>query len=485
MRKLNKKNKAYIIALSSLVAIVFVVIALFIIYKIKDINIKYEVSAGSFVYNKDNELVSITNDTYVKKDFLSNYYIIKDDKKINIGSNAIIYNSNARTIKLLGTFYEIKDSGEVNKFKGESDITNTITSRLFKISDRKYLVIGDNIVSSDNSLNAKDYLIINIDKQGNGYLYNNEINLKTFSNLVLNTDKFSLKVNSEKLIIGDEQIDLSKINGSTNEYVEKNESNETSNGNNDLDINNNGNNKITDIRKDNLQTSENNNQQSSTVENENIYPSKEDENVTEEDIKEFEVENKYITRKTTILSINTSVNKFIINYVVYDPFDEYESIYFNLYQGDTLIGKYNLNTKDTSYELNNLMSSTDYKLEFHYSYYDGDNSLQDVVFDSIIKSTDSVSGSISLEKVSNNSVSYILKIDDTIELENCVVNFYIDNVLIENAFDSVNIKEAISKGGYNGKITYSGTGSFGLLKVENCTYNGNALNINASYKYKI
>lgn len=482
MRKLNKQNKAYIIALSSLVAIVFIALCLFIVYKLKDISIKYDVYAGSYVYNSNKELVSITNDTYIKKNFLGTYCLLKDDKKITIGDTAIIYNSKDRTIKLLGTFYEIKDSGEVNKIKGETDITNTVSSRLFKISDRKYLVIGDVIVSSDNTLTAKDYLIIDIDKQGNGYLYNNEINVKSFNDLVLNTEKFSLKVNSEKLIFGNEEIDLSKINGSTNEYKEKEVENTTESGNGTGGGSGTG----TDNKESvSTNTTDNitKNESTNTNENENIYP--EDKNITEEVINNTVVNNKYISRKTSILSVNPSINSMIINYVVYDPFTEYEEIYFNLYLDEVYQGKYIMDASLSSYELDNLLVDTEYRLEFHYSYFDSNEVLQDVIFDSVTKSTDTVTGTITLDKVTNNSVSYILKIDKTVEPTSCTVNFYIDGVLVEDAFDVVNIKDAISKGGYSGKITYTGTGSFGLLKLENCVYNDKAIDIKASYKYKI
>lgn len=454
MRKLNSKNKAYIVALSALVAIVGIIVILFIVYKIKDINIKYDISKGSVVFNSDNELVTFSESTYAKKNLIGSYYALENDKKVNITSNPVIYNKNNRIIKLLGTFYEIKDNGETSKIKGETDIENTISSRIFKISDRKYLIISDTITSSDGSLNTKDYLIINIDKKGNGYLYNYELHMKSFNDLVINTSKFSLKVNSEKLTMGSEVIDLAKINGSTNEYQEKNETNTTNNGganpNNDMD---------------------------------NLYPTKkEKEEVKEEVIKQIEIDNKYVTRKTSILSVNSSVNSVDIHYVVYDPFNEYTRIYVILKNNDEVINTYDLDRNIANFEIKNLLSNTEYLLEFHYNYLDSNNITQDVIFDSVKKTTSTLKGNISLEKVTSNSVSYIVKIEDGIKLESCHMALYIDDNLVSN--EQIDTSELL-KAGYHGKITYEQNGNFATLKLINCIYNGKEAQIDASYKYKL
>ena len=59
MRKLNKQNKIYITLLSLFVIICLVVVSIFIVYKIKDYNIKYKISPVSYVFNSDKELITI------------------------------------------------------------------------------------------------------------------------------------------------------------------------------------------------------------------------------------------------------------------------------------------------------------------------------------------------------------------------------------------------------------------------------------------
>ena len=174
MRKLNKKNKTYIIVLSILTLILLGAILIFIGFKIKELNTKYDIALGSVVYDNNNEIVHIKEDTYAKKDLLGRYYVMNGEDKTNVGQAPVFFTSSMKEIKLLGTFYEILKNGEINKLKGETIVNSTASSRIFKIDDRKYLVIAPSIKSGDGSLNASDYLLINIDKAGNGYLFNDE-----------------------------------------------------------------------------------------------------------------------------------------------------------------------------------------------------------------------------------------------------------------------------------------------------------------------
>ena len=59
---------------------------------------------------------------------------------------------------------------------------------------------------------------------------------------------------------------------------------------------------------------------------------------------------------------------------------------------------------------------------------------------------------------------------------------YIDDKLVGT--DVVNTTQAATKSGYKGSITYEGTGNFVTLKLTNCIYNGEAMDIESSYKYK-
>jgi len=379
------------------------------------------------------------------------------EDKTNVGQAPVFFTSSMKEIKLLGTFYEILKNGEINKLKGETIVNSTASSRIFKIDDRKYLVIAPSIKSGDGSLNASDYLLINIDKAGNGYLFNDEVNIKTFSDLSIITDGFTFKVNEEVLLIDEESIDLAKINGSTNEYEASVPSDkDDGEGNNEGGGNSTGDN--------------------TTGGSENIYPD------TPPEKPEPEIINKYVNRKTTIMSVETTASSADISYVVYDPFSEYKTLYVVVSQNGIQINTYNLEMALTKHTISGLRANSEYRFDFYYTYDDESGLEQNVMFDSVLATTKNINGNITLEKVSNNSVRYILKIDSNYTLDSANVAMYIDGELV--TIDSVNTSAA-SKDGFVSTINYEGSGSFVVLKLTDCIYNGAQVDIDASYKYKL
>lgn len=449
MRKLNKQNKTYITALSIFTALCLIGIIVFIVYKIKDYNTRYDINPISYVYSKG-ELLSIKDKTYAKKDLLGRYYILLNEKKENIGKNSVIYNSSSGEALLLGTFYEIKENGETKKYTGQTTV-NTSANRIFKISDRKYLITGKTIKSEDNLLNAESYLLIDIDKVGNSYVYNNVINYKSFGLLNLINDSFTFKTNEEILVFNNEEIDLAKINGSTNEYKKQKE-----------DIINPGNN---------------------SGNSENIYPEVEqEEQVFINNIHQTITENEYIAHKTTILNASSTVNSIDVNYMVYDPLTEFTRVYVNVLSGQDLVKTIVLNPNETSVNITGLMPSTTYRLDFYYDYVVEGNSYNKL-FDSEVIRTKNVTGNISLEKVSNNSVIYIVKVDDGVKFTSAKAKLYIDGNLIE--VSDIDLTSASSKNGFRTSFDYSGSGNMAQIVIDNVIYNGEDLGVIASYKYKL
>ena len=430
MRKLNSKNKLYIVLLSLFTVICLGAITVFIIVKIKDYNIKYNISSVSYVFNSDNELVTI------------------NDKNINLGKNAVIYNSSSNELKLLGTFYEIKENGETKKYSGETNISASL-NKIFKLGDRKYLVTGKVIKSEDNLLTTENYLLIDLDKVGNSYVYNNVINYKSFGILNLIGDNFKFRTNEEKLSYNDEEIDLAKINGSTNEFFKKN---------------NNTTNNVTN---------------NTTNGNDNIY--EDDDQTFINNIHQTIKENKYVSHKTTIFDAKTSATTVDLTYMVYDPLTEFTKVYTEVYNGENIIGTYELPSGETSYQIKGLNPSTSYRLDFFYEYKTTEGNLVNKKFDMINIRTDNVKGQISLEKVSKNSVSYILRIDN--KLDSAKASLYIDDVLVATD-DGLDLEQA-ALGGYTGTFNFTASGSMAKIVIENGVLNNENVGVIATYKYKI
>lgn len=504
MRKLNTKNKNYILALSIFVLLAIVGIAIFIIFKIKDMNIKYVINADSYVYNSEKELLKIEKDTYAKKTFLNNYYAVIDDKKVSLYENPVIYNETSREITLLGTFNEILANGQINKLKGENKIVASALNRIFKISDRRYLVIGSDIRSQDGSFTADDYLLLDLDKVGNAYLYNNDLNIKTFAELTIVTEDFSFDVNNEMLTRDDEDIDLSKINGSTNQYASINKEEEkppASTGDSSGSGSSGSGSGSGQGSGDGTQnvpgagtgegTGNEGGYTDSTTPGENV--GEKDDNIIIDP-----GENKVIVaRKTSILDTKATFSTIDISYLVHDPFEEYTKLnvtVVNQKTGQEILCEEKeclLDKNDTNLLIEDLDPDTKYLLTFYYSYLNADNTEETRVFDTALVSTKSMKAKISLEKIRANIVQYKVKIDDhALDENSCHIRASVINSSNESryeGYESVDITAARSSSGFVSSFELNLTefDEFIVLSLDKCTLNGKDVYFNAYYKFKI
>lgn len=453
MRKINKKNKLTMSILLILVLIVIIIAIIFIGFKFKEANKKYAVKQSEIILAKNKDVIVANDNSYIKKSIMGNYYLYENKKKKgSLGGDTLIYNAHDKAISLLGTYYEVLQDSTVNKLVGQTEINNTSIPRLFKIADRKYLLIASNIKSLDGLLNTKDYLFIDIDKVGNGNVYNYELNMKSFASLSLTADNYLFNVNKEELVIGDETIDLTKINGSTNSYQEK----YPEEGDGDSSSGGNGSGGSSSIYPPQTQI---------------IYNK---ETITEE---------HYVNRKTTILDTVTTATSITINYLVYDPHNEYQSIFVRVYdEQNKLVSQSNLEMNLTTHLVKNLKALSKYRLEFYYTYLDN-NEVKEVKFDELRCQTKTINSEITLESTSDNIVRYKVKVDNNYVLDRIKIALYIDGNQVGIA--DVNPLVA-SKDGYIGEFRITTSGEFATLKLIDCYYQNNLVMLNnASYKYKM
>ena len=137
---------------------------------------------------------------------------------INLTDHAVVYDTTNGNLKLYGKYYEVLNTGDVKILKDENVIESSVKSHFYKLADRKYLIVDRVIESSDGLLVTSNYLLVSLDKSGSATLLNNNVNLKTFKPKVLKTSNYTFDIANEKLNFGGEDIDLKKVIGSTNLY---------------------------------------------------------------------------------------------------------------------------------------------------------------------------------------------------------------------------------------------------------------------------
>ena len=216
VRKLKKNT---IRAFGILTAIVGVFIYKYMSYD----KTKYDIAVGSVLYDEDQNYILTEGDAYITQKMNKKYYLYekKDGNtyKHVLGKNAVVYKENDTNLYLYGVGYQVLSSGDVNVVEGETRIVKSSPTKLFKLDDRKYLIVDNNITSKDSDvLKTTGYVIINLDKQGNPSFANNLLSFKTVAQVVLAGSNLNFDVPNETMIFNDKKVDLKNIIG-TNKKI--------------------------------------------------------------------------------------------------------------------------------------------------------------------------------------------------------------------------------------------------------------------------
>ena len=463
MRKYDKRNKIYfgIVLVASLILII--IFSFFIAKVIKNGKIEYFIDKGSILYDKDKNLIKLESESVLKIKWNDEYYLMEDKNMYLLGTNSIIYNPSKDIMQLYGKYYEVTSGGEDNVIVYEDEtVVRTTESKFLKIADRKYLIIDPVIKTENGSLNTKNYLIVELDKMGNATLINNEVNLKTFEPTTIITSNFTFDIANEQLTISDQIIDLKKIIGSTNEYVKPEDKPSDGEDDNSSD-NNTGNN--------DGNTSEGGNNEGQTGGDNN----NDDENI--DDIIDK-------TKTTSIISVNPSVGNISIDYVIYDPLNEYESVFVEVRDdNNTLVSVGYFDKMNTNFIITGLKANITYNLTFKYVYYREGVRVEEK-FDEASVTVGKPNISLRVDKVTSKTIYYTVLLDKDYSLDTLTVNLVSDledgsQINLYNTFDSNTLanKESVS-----GSFNYSNIGQFATLYINNVKFSGYPIDIDAKYK---
>ena len=337
----NKRNIGIIIVISIIIIVMFsLVINLFLS---TDKN-EYEVLPSTLVFDKDKTIIKVDTSGTIKTKWNKKYYLIYNDKDYELGDTAIAYKEDSGEIYLYGKYYEISSGDEIRVTSDETVIKNSALTKFYKLADRKYLVIDKEIKSTDGLLSTTDFLMVDLDKVGNATLTNHKVSLKTFSETTIVTSNYMFDIANEILTYGSDKIDLKKIIGSSNSYTKEDLIPEQNTGNIG------GGSGVTDvIEKPNNNGNNNTNEETS--------------NTIIEEIKKA-------SKNTSIVSVDTTPNKIDIDYVIYDPYNEYTSVYMEVKrENSNSVETIRLSSNSTNYVISeNIFPNTNYEIVFKCTY---------------------------------------------------------------------------------------------------------------------
>ena len=452
-RKLGKKN-IQLFVLFSFFVILVIVLFVFIIYRVLSYDRTiYDVSNGSSMYDKDNNYVLLESTAKLKQKWDKNYYLTFDKKSKNMGTDVVVYNENDHLIKVYGSNYEIKLNGDVVYSDKSVEVAKSGTPKVFKLDDRKYLVVSSKIETEKKEIDTKEYLIVEIDKSGHALLLNNELNTKTLSTLILKTGSFEFDVANEKLVVKEKVIDLKKVSGSTNQYVEPVIEEDDD-----------------DKNKGNGYNNYYNNNSGGSVGNQTTTITDKDDKIV-------------INKSANLTSVVPYTSYVDIFYSVIDPKNEYLSVYL-LVEGVDFNEKIILNKGSTKYRLTGLKPNSEYTISFGYTSYsdDGSDVLVDEILNVLKAKTKGINSTIEISKISGTKIYFTVKYDSAYAFETADVVAYSNGMEVGRV--AVDATMAVSAKGFTGHVDFGESLGYEIkFKLENCKYNGEEVFPNIQAKF--
>lgn len=469
MRKYDKKNKRNLLIVAIIGIILLVIFSLFVKKVIETSKVEYKVAADSVLLDKDKNQLKLEEDGVLKIKWNKEYYLLYQDKQIEIGKNAIIYNPTTGEIKLYGKFFEVNESEDVNVINDELVIKTSIFSKFYKISDRKYLVVDKSIKSEDGLLDTSNYLIVELDKAGNATLENNQVDYKTFTPTRIVTSSYVFDIANELLIFGEKKIDLKKIIGTTNQYTKVNEVTNGGSGGSGTGSGTSGNvSSGSGTGSTNYNTGNN-----STNANTGITTNEGGVNTSDKEIINA-------TKRTSVIKVTPEVTTITVDYVIYDPNNEYTSVYMELKDMNTSnVTLIYLSKQNNSYIITDLSPSSTYTLTFKKTYAENGETKTEI-FDEVTAKTYTPSVAIAVSKTTRNTIYYYITVSQNYTIDSANVSLYSDGVLVvtnvlTNLFDTVSSTFDIS--GYT-------LGNVITIKIDSYVYGGKQISSNSKYSYR-
>lgn len=338
-RKYDLRNKRNFVIILVLGLFIIGVFSLFIYKYMHASRTSYKVAVGSLVQDTNKNYINVEDTATLGIRWNGAYYLNYQDNKVGLGKRVIVYDTTTGKIHLYGKFYQINANGKITELNDETLIDGSSDAVFYKLADREYLLIDKKIVSDDGNIEALNYLLVELDRMGNAKLSNDKLNLKTIKPTKLITSKYVFDIANETLKYDKLDIDLKKIMGTTNQYKEEPKPSEPS-GNDNAGINN-------WINNNNINPQDigggiiNNNEGEGYIETMD------------------EIKNK--VKSTSVIRWHQGFTQIDIDYVVYDPYDEYNSIYINMSGG---IGRIELKKDETHKTITGLLPDRVYTLSF-------------------------------------------------------------------------------------------------------------------------
>ena len=501
MKRVKSNTKLFVLFALLLIIILGLFIYFLVAYIKLDKNV-YNIEEGSVLYTDTLQYIKIDKKARIEEKINGIYYLYETEgletKKYKLGKSVIVSKSDNSYIDLYGKAYQVLTNGNIVKYVKNNKVAKANPSKIFKLDDRKYLMVDSNIVSKNDSIiNTKGYLYVEIDKNGNATFANDKLSFKTINPIILSGAQFEFDIANEKLKYDKEEIDLKTIIGSSNKYEKKEQTlildsedkSESKEKSDSKDKN----------KSKNKNTTNNIENQTETELDYDYYDDYLNSIITSVNNLAISLKNandtssKLISQKTVYYDFNKWValksaastsSSIDISYSVFDPNSEYDVVFVRLTDPNQVSKTFYLNKNNTIYSIGDLKPDTEYNLEFGYK---TNKSNKEEIADELAVSTVKTSYDLNVTKIKTESIPgtsntqitifYDLKVDSNYRFKtarlvftsngNELANTTLDNNTSNNSATMINSEIIGDDGIYHGKIVLAENVTLNAVNAEN------------------
>ena len=216
LRKFSKSTKISFGLFAGLVLLIFCGIGAVAYRTASQADEGVSLPVGAVVYDNTYTPVSLSQTGLVDYAGSGQYQLRQGSEIVPIGAHSLSYADSVA--RIYGGGYSIDADGNVTPVTQDDEIEVNPRGTLVKLADRRYMIVCNEISDSEGVFKTEDYVYIVMDEVGNARILSNNMALRTTQPTTIVAGDIQFDIANEKLIIGEQQIETSKLIGSSNTY---------------------------------------------------------------------------------------------------------------------------------------------------------------------------------------------------------------------------------------------------------------------------
>ena len=215
-RKWNRKARGSFALFSITVAASVCIFSAGVVSAAKTRSEEYEISSGGTVFDNQYERVDYGAEAYIYRSWDKSFRLVDSlGREYNLGRQTVTYEPSTQSAVIWGGGYRFYQDGTVDRLDSRYVVSDLSEPGFYKLSDRKYLMTGENIFDDKGSLQTTGWAYMTADKSGNVHVMNDLVSLRVLDASYIDSGPLRFTIKEETLDLGlDRVVDLAMVMGS-------------------------------------------------------------------------------------------------------------------------------------------------------------------------------------------------------------------------------------------------------------------------------